>query len=182
MRGREVGAVPDSFAEFVAARQGALRAFARVLVARDADAEDLVQEALARCVPAWSRIEGDPEPYVRTVMVRQNITRWRRKKVAEVAEPVGESWHPRSTDAHGAWEARESIGAALAQLPPRQRTAVVLRHVEDRSERETAEMMGCSVGTVKSQTHAGLKALRALLAGSSTPGPGGLPRLTTLAP
>ncbi|GGD19632.1 SigE family RNA polymerase sigma factor [Nocardioides daphniae] len=151
---------PDTFTEFVAARYPALLRTARLLVADAHAAEDLVQEALARCVPAWGRIEGDPEPYVRTVLVRQNISRWRRRRVAEVfVESLPEV---ATYDADAA--VQDELTRALGQLAPRQRAVVVLRHVEDRPEREVAQMLGCSVGTVKSQAHAGLARLRRILA------------------
>ncbi|MGN0063188.1 MAG: SigE family RNA polymerase sigma factor [Nocardioides sp.] len=151
----------EEFTLFVAARYPALLRTARLLVRSEHEAEDLVQESLARCVPAWSRIAGDPEAYVRTVMVRQNISRWRRtRRIAE---------HPTETvPDQGALDPdaaeRDRLLRALAQLAPRQRACVVLRHVEDRSEREVALTLGCSVGAVKSQTHAGLARLRRLLA------------------
>ncbi len=149
----------ELFAEFVAARHTALLRTAVLLVANPADAEDLVQETLARCVPQWAKIAHDPEGYVRTVLVRTNISRWRRQRITEVSlEHLPDSGRldPDVAQQH-------ELLAALARLAPRQRAAVVLRHVEDRSERETAELMGCSIGTVKSQTAAGLARMRVLL-------------------
>ena len=152
----------DDFEEFVAARYTALLRTAYLLTGHRADAEDLLQTALARCVPAWHRITGDPEPYVRTVLVRENVTRWRRRRWREVstdlvAETVGAAVQDPSVPD------RVVLAHALALLPPRQRAAVVLRHVEGLPEREVATLMGCSVGTVKSQTHAGLSRLRSIL-------------------
>ncbi len=152
----------DDFEDFVAARYTALLRTAYLLTGHRADAEDLLQTALARCVPAWHRISGDPEPYVRKVLVRENVTRWRRRRWREVStdhvdDTVG-GLGPESSVAD-----RAMLVQALAELPPRQRAAVVLRHVEDLAEREVATIMGCSVGTVKSQTHAGLARLRTLL-------------------
>lgn len=167
-------ATPEEFTAFVAARYPALVRTARFLVADASTAEDLVQDALVKCVGAWPRIKGDPEAYVRTVMVRTNISRWRRVRVQE---------HPVEHVPEVSWDdpdvvELESLRAALARLPAKQRVVVVLRHVEDRSEREVAAMMGCTVGTVKSQCHAGLAKLRTLL------GDGGEPVLpaTSLAP
>lgn len=154
----------DGFDEFVAARYAALLRTAYLLTGHQQDAEDLVQVSLARCVPVWHRIADRPEPYVRKVLVRENVTRWRRRRWREVQVehlpevPVDEGW--RSVD-------RLTLGRALADLPPRQRAAVVLRHYEGLSERETAEVMGCSVGAVKSQTHAGLARLRAAVGNAS---------------
>ena len=161
-------AAPDAFSDFVAARYPALLRTARLLVADAHAAEDLVQEALARCVPAWSRIEGNPEPYVRTVMVRTNISRWRRRRVDEVPVDAVPGVAVRDADL----PVQDELRRALATLPPRQRAVVVLRHVEDRPEREVAEMLGCSTGTVKSQAHAGLAKLRAHLATATADGEG----------
>lgn len=158
-------AAPDAFSDFVAARYPALLRTARLLVADQHAAEDLVQEALARCVPAWSRIRGNPEPYVRTVMVRTNISRWRRRVDEVTVEALPEG------AVHDADLAvQDELRRALATLPPRQRAVVVLRHVEDRPEREVAEMLGCSTGTVKSQAHAGLAKLRTHLGAAAGDG------------
>ncbi|WP_457207832.1 SigE family RNA polymerase sigma factor [Nocardioides sp. P5_C9_2] len=157
---------PDDFEEFVAARYAALVRTARLLSATHEDAEDLVQSTLARCVPAWDRIAGDPEPYVRTVLVRENVSRWRRRRWREVT--VDAVPDTPVLQAQG-WD-RPELVQALARLAPRQRAAVVLRHVEDLSEAETARLMGCSVGAVKSQCHAGLARLRTLLPGLGTHG------------
>lgn len=152
-------ATPEEFTEFVAARYPALVRTARLLVADSHAAEDLVQEALARCVPAWGRIEGNPEAYVRTVLVRQSISRWRRRRVTEVTVDVVPEVAVRDGDV----AVQDELRRALAALPPRQRAVVVLRYVEDRPVREVADVLGCSVGTVKSQAHAGLAKLRTLL-------------------
>ncbi|MFC6153177.1 SigE family RNA polymerase sigma factor [Nocardioides yefusunii] len=153
-------ATPEEFTEFVAARYSALVRTARFLVADAHAAEDLVQDALVKCVGAWPRINGDPEGYVRTVMVRTNISRWRRVRLREHAVehlPEVSISDPDVAEA-------DALRRALATLPPKQRTVVVLRHVEDRTEREVAELLGCSLGTVKSQCHAGLAKLREALA------------------
>lgn len=152
----------DDFEDFVAARYTALLRTAYLLTGHRADAEDLLQTALARCVPAWHRISGDPEPYVRKVLVRENVTRWRRRRWREVSTDHVDD-HLGGPGPESAIADRTMLARALAELPPRQRAAVVLRHVEDLAEREVATIMGCSVGTVKSQTHAGLARLRVLL-------------------
>lgn len=149
-------ATRDDFEEFVAARYTALLRTAFLLTGHRADAEDLLQTTLARCVPAWHRISGDPEPYVRKALVRENVSRWRRRRWREVTTDViddgiaGGVTDPSAAD-------RVALVRALEQLPERQRTAVVLRHVEGLPEREVAATMNCSVGTVKSQTHTGLR-------------------------
>ncbi len=78
----------DSFEEFVAGRYAALVRSAYLLVGNRADAEDLVQTALAKVVPVWQRIEEDPERYVRTVLVRESVNRWRRRRWREVGVAV----------------------------------------------------------------------------------------------
>lgn len=121
--------------------------------------------ALARSVPAWSRISGDPEAYVRTVLVCTNISRWRRRRVDE--STVAQMPETAVPDAD--LGEQDELRRALAVLPPRRRAVVVLRYVEDRPEREVAETLGCSVGTVKSQAHAGLAKLRTLLGEEAEP-------------
>ena len=126
-------------------------------------AEDLVQTALAKVASRWGRIvaEGDPTPYVRTVMVRTAIAWRRRRWLGEVpTSPL-----PEATDADhtGGVDRRERLRLALLAVPRRQRAALVLRFYDDLSEAETARVMGCSVGTVKSQTAKGLARLRTLL-------------------
>ena len=81
MSGREA---PRGFEEYVAARQAGLLRTAYLLTGHRQDAEDLVQTALVKVVPHWNRIDGDPDPYVRRVLVRENISRWRRRRWREV--------------------------------------------------------------------------------------------------
>lgn len=150
----------EDFDEFVTARWATLLRTAYLLTGHREDAEDLVQVALARCAPVWHRISDRPEPYVRKVLVRENITRWRRRRWREVTvEHVPDVAAAASVEPGD----RLTLRGALAELPLRQRTAVVLRYYEELSESETAAVMGCSVGAVKSQTHAGLARLRALI-------------------
>jgi RNA polymerase sigma-70 factor (sigma-E family) len=152
-------AVPEDFEQFVAARSAALLRSAYLLTGNHHDAEDLVQVALIKAVPAWSRITGDPEPYVRKILVRENISRWRRRRwrevhVADLPEPAA---------APGVGEDRLALATALDALAPRQRAVVVLRYYEDLTERETADLLGVSVGTVKSQARDALARLRRLV-------------------
>jgi RNA polymerase sigma-70 factor (sigma-E family) len=125
-------------------------------------AEDLVQAALAKAALRWDRVgaQGDPAPYVRTVLVRTAIAWRRRRWHGEVpTSPLPE----RSAPEQGATSDRRDLHHALLQVPARQRAALVLRFYEDLSVADTAQAMGCSVGTVKSQTAKGLAHLRALL-------------------
>jgi RNA polymerase sigma-70 factor (sigma-E family) len=156
---------PAGFGEFVAGRSPALLRTAWMLTGDAQLAEDLLQTALARTWPHWSRIEnGHPEAYVRRVMVRTHGAWWRRTRrgetpVADPPEPGG----PASPDAYRAVDDRAVLTQALATLPRRQRQVVVLRYYDDLSEREVAAILGCSAGTVKSQAARGLAKLRAAL-------------------
>jgi RNA polymerase sigma-70 factor (sigma-E family) len=126
-------------------------------------AEDLVQTALAKVAPRWDRIVlgGDPTPYVRTVVVRTAIAWRRRRWRAEV--PTSPLPEESGGDHRDSVAGRDRLRRALLGVPARQRAALVLRFYEDLSEADTARAMGCSVGTVKSQTAKGLARLRTLL-------------------
>jgi len=145
------------FDEFVAARSSRLLRTAYLLTRDHALAEDLLQTALTRAWFSWSRIQGDPEPYVRKILVNTYASWWRRKWNGEQAhaEPPEPELTGGSTvdDRHDLW-------TAMGRLPRRQRAVVVLRFVEDLSEAETARLLGISPGTVKSQTSKALAKLR----------------------
>lgn len=147
------------FDDFVVARSQALIRSAYLLVQDGGLAEDLVQTALTKAWFAWRRIE-DPEAYVRRIMVTTATSWWRRRWTREM--PAGqlladaEVPDPRL---EGVAEGQD-LWDALGRLPRRQRAVVVLRYVEDRTEAETASMLGCSVGTVKSQCSKALAKLR----------------------
>jgi RNA polymerase sigma-70 factor (sigma-E family) len=149
------------FRDFVAARSPALVRTAWMLTGNQATAEDLVQTALAKTWTRWSRIERQdaPEAYVRRVMVSTFLTWNRRRWHAEI--PVA-TVPDRATDgdAFGDADRRRSVFAALRALPRRQRAVIVLRFLEDLTEAQTAEALGCSVGTVKSQSAKALTRLR----------------------
>lgn len=118
-------------------------------------AEDLVQEALTRVALRWSRLRaGNPTAYARTIIVRDNISWWRRRREVTVAEPYDAAAPP--VDPEVALVVRRS----LARLTRSQRAVLVLRHFDDLTERETAELLGVSLGTVKSQNAAALARLR----------------------
>ena len=148
----------DSFEEYVAARTPALLRTAYLLTGHHQDAEDLVQLTLIKVVPRWSRIADHPDPYVRTVLARESVSRWRRRRWREVhTDRVPEQQLP----APGA--ERVALQHALAMLAPRQRTVIVLRYYEDLTEKDVAAALGIAVGTVKSQARDGLARLRELL-------------------
>ncbi|HVB28002.1 MAG TPA: SigE family RNA polymerase sigma factor [Mycobacteriales bacterium] len=153
---------PEGFRDFVAARSPALLRTAWLLTGDWARAEDLVQTALAKVWPRWDTIHrsDDPEVYVRRVLVTTQATWWRRHWRAEVPTAL----IPDAATAHDAYEQAETRAAvlhALRQLPRRQRAVIVLRFYEDLTETQTARVLDCSVGTVKSQTAKALTKLRA---------------------
>jgi RNA polymerase sigma-70 factor (sigma-E family) len=128
-------------------------------------AEDLVQTALAQTYVHWHRIRDTEqvEAYARRILVNANAAWWRRRSATEV--PAETLPDVAAADDTAAYAAREPLVAALRQLPARQRAALVLRFFEDRSEAETAAILGCSTGSVKRHTSRGLDRLRALLGG-----------------
>jgi RNA polymerase sigma-70 factor (sigma-E family) len=150
---------PDEqgFEAYVAARRPALLRTAYLLTGSHTDAEDLVQVALVKVVPHWRRVAERPEPYVRQVLVRESVSRWRRRRWRETATGAV----PDRPEAVGDVDRALDLQAALAALPPRQRAVVVLRYYEDLTERETAQVLGIAVGTVKSQARDALARLRA---------------------
>ena len=147
------------FEEFIAGRGQALQRFGYALTGDWALAEDLLQTALARAYPRWSRIRReDPEAYIRKIMVNTWSTWWRRHWRGEVpSDQLPESVGP---DGYSSVDSRQALRAALAKLPPRQRAVVVLRYHQDLSEAQVAELLGVTVGTVKSQAAKALAALR----------------------
>jgi RNA polymerase sigma-70 factor (sigma-E family) len=159
-----------AFESFVAARSDDLLRTAVLLTRDRGHAEDLVQTALVKAYRRWERIEGaDPYAYVRRVLVTSAAS-WRRLRVTQ--EIVSLPTHdPAGPDDADAFAERDRMSAALATLPPRMRAVLVLRYAEDLSEASTAEVLGCSVHTVKSQTVRGLARLRTVL-GAAAPGTG----------
>ncbi len=151
----------DGFREFVAARRIALSRAAFFLAGSESDAEDLLQDALAKTAARWPRLrDQNPEAYVRQVMLNAVRSRWRRRqKISE--RPTGDV--PERANLEGAESnavTKQLVSAALSRLTPRQRAVLWLRFYEDLSPVEAAPLLGCSVGTVKSQTHAALARLR----------------------
>ncbi|WP_296604017.1 SigE family RNA polymerase sigma factor [Nocardioides sp.] len=146
------------FDDFVAARSSRLLRTAYLLTRDHALAEDLLQTALTKAWFAWSRIQGDPEPYVRKVLVNTFASWWRRKWNGEHA--YAEPPEVLAPGEHDAADQRQDLWTAMGRLPRRQRAVIVLRFVEDLSEAETARLLGISPGTVKSQTSKALANLR----------------------
>ena len=143
------------FDAFVVAASPRLVRTAYLLVHDRQLAEDLLQTALTKAWFAWRRIEGNPEPYVRRVMVTTAVSWWRRRWTREVpSDRIPERAGP------GSDAPDQDLWQALGRLPVRQRAVVVLRFYEDLTEADTADLLGCSVGTVKSQCSKALAKLR----------------------
>ena len=154
---------PDPYEEFAAfaraCRPRLLRA--AFLICGDAHlAEDLLQSALVKVALRWSRLrDGQPEAYVRTVLYRDAATWWRRlRREVTVANPPEQ----RATAHSDEVPLRVVLARALSRLTPKQRAVLVLRYFEDHTEARTAQVLGVSVGTVKSQTAVALRRLREL--------------------
>ncbi len=144
------------------ARLPALSRIAYLLTGNHHDAQDLVQSVLVRLARHWRRVADAeaPESYLRRVIYHEHVSSWRRRRrVDDRSAPVDEE--PSPDFAEGAVR-RLVLQQALARLTPRQRAVLVLRFFEDMSEAETAGVLGCSLGTVKSQTHHALGRLRIL--------------------
>lgn len=152
--------VDAQFAEFVHARSAALLRLAVLLTGNRRDGEDLLQTALVKAYRSWWRLRQPDraEAYVRRILVTSVIS-WRRRGAArELA--TGQVPDQPVPELSAAVSDRVVLRQALRSLSPGQRAVLVLRFYEDLSERQTAELLGCSVGTVKSQTARGLAALR----------------------
>ncbi|MFD5798995.1 MULTISPECIES: SigE family RNA polymerase sigma factor [Streptomyces] len=163
----------ESFRQFVAGRSSALLKTAVLLSGGDQHAaEDLLQNALVKAAGRWQRID-EPEAYVRRILYRQQVSRWRlkwRRREVTVAELPEAAAAP---DASGTAELRLVLRTALSRLTARQRTVLVLRYFEDLPEADVARLLGCSVGTVRSTTHRSLARLRALAPELASFGPDG---------
>ncbi|QWC84883.1 SigE family RNA polymerase sigma factor [Nocardioidaceae bacterium] len=155
----------ESFGAYVTARRDHLLRTAYLLCGDHAQAEDLVQAALVSAASRWSRLADDPEAYVRRSIVNQHVSWWRRHRgrTCTVAEVPGTAHAAGGQDETQRIEDSLSLAAALSALAPRQRAVVVLRFFEDLDVAATAEALGCSTGTVKSQTSDALRRLRSLL-------------------
>jgi RNA polymerase sigma-70 factor (sigma-E family) len=154
-------AAEAEFSEFMDGRWLQLVRLGFVLTGDRGLAEDLAQIALARAYASWPRIRraGDPDAYVRRVLVNANHARFRKRRVAE--QLTGTVPEPPPQEVAGGSEDRVALLAALMSLPVGQRSVVVLRFWLDMTEAQVAAVLGCSVGTVKTQGSRGLARLRA---------------------
>jgi RNA polymerase sigma-70 factor (sigma-E family) len=152
----------EEFGEFVRRRAAPLHRTAYLLCGDWHLANDLVQEALAKTYRHWARVQraDSPDAYVHRILVNETNRHWHRR--TRVATTI----HDTETDVAVARDAtneivrRDGLRRALLVLPARQRATIVLRYLEGLSERETATILRCSEGTVKSQTSRALAALK----------------------
>jgi RNA polymerase sigma-70 factor (sigma-E family) len=153
----------EGFREFVRARLPRLSRAAYLLAGGHAQAEDLLQAALIKAALHWSRVTaaGDPEAYIRKILYHEHVRTWRRRRFLEHTTDVVPERAAGGDETDRA-VLRLVLEQALAKLTPRQRAVIVLRYFEDLSEAATAQVMGTSVGTVKSQTSHALARLRTL--------------------
>lgn len=165
LEGWKGGAVDEAdereFRQYVLDRRDKLLREAYLLVGDVHLAEDLVQSTLAKVYVSWRRVTACevPDAYVRRILINADRSARRRRRVGElltgsVPEVFAVAQGPEAGD-------RLDVILALQTLPKRQRTAVVLRYWADLPEAEVAEVMGCSIGTVRSQAFRGLEKLRA---------------------
>jgi len=134
------------------------------------DGEDLLQAALERLLQNWNRVD-DPEGYLRRTLYNLAADGWRRRGAWQRKRSLLEAGLDgvTGTEAVDTVDLRDALGRALAQLPPMQRTVLVLRYWEELTQAETAELLGCAEGTVKSATARGLYRLRELTASWTGP-------------
>jgi RNA polymerase sigma-70 factor (sigma-E family) len=149
------------FTDYLAARQPSLLRTAYLLTGDRHQAEDVLQTSLAKLYLAWDKVHdrNAVDAYVRRIMVNENNSLWRRgwKKREYAADdlPEGDPHHDAYDDG-----TNDELWAVVQSLPPKARAVVVLRYYEQMSEAETADALGISVGTVKSQCSRALAALR----------------------
>jgi RNA polymerase sigma-70 factor (sigma-E family) len=151
----------DDLAAFLSERGDALLRTAVLLAPGRESGEDLLQEALERLLRKWHKVHGDPEGYLRRIMYNRAVDGWRSKsRRPEVLGLPADTPATAITDHSARLDLRLALIQALAELPPRQRAAVVARYWEQMSEAETAAALNCSVSAVKSAASRGLRALR----------------------
>ncbi|WP_151523942.1 SigE family RNA polymerase sigma factor [Serinicoccus kebangsaanensis] len=161
------GPTGDDYVAFVTARQGPLLRAAYLICGDEHLAHDLLQDALIKLASRWERLRDEaPEAYVRRILYRDAISRWRRtrrERLVDQHDPGGELARLRTREPVEGWVEGAHVRQALLLLPPRQRAVVVLRYYEDLSEADIATTLGISRGTVKSQASDAMTTLRGLL-------------------
>lgn len=168
----------QAFDEFVTRRHASLLRTAYLLTGNRGSAENLLQTALFETFRRWNRLRdrNDPTAYVRRAMVNTQTSWGRRRASKELTFAVPPD-REQITDGHPA--ERLHMWQTLLGLPPRMRAVLVLRFYEDMTEAETARVLGCSVGTVKSQTARGLARLRVDLENANDEEPTSISRKAT---
>ncbi|HEX6871389.1 MAG TPA: SigE family RNA polymerase sigma factor [Micromonosporaceae bacterium] len=169
MRQFPAGTDQESFVAFVQARQHRLLRSAYLICGDPHLAEDLLQGALVKLALRWRQVrDGEPEAYLRTILYRDAVSWWRRTRREQLTDAPGADPARRGphtgvgvvADAGEAASVRVVFAQALRRLTPRQRAVLVLRYFDDLSEARAAEILGVSIGTVKSQTSDALRRLR----------------------
>lgn len=148
-----------SFAEYVASRGHALARLAYLLSGSHADADDLVQSALAKAYARWPHIAtlDSPDAYVRRILANQHVSWWRARRRERLTDHTPEV---AVSDTTAAQATADLLRDGVRSLPPRQRAAIVFRYYEDLDDAAIADALGCSVATVRSQISRALASLR----------------------
>ncbi|GAB3221700.1 SigE family RNA polymerase sigma factor [Glycomyces halotolerans] len=159
-----------AFRSFALDQRDGLRRYAYMLCGDWHEADDIVQKSLTKLFPAWHRIEPDGAvSYARKIVTNTYLSHLRRgwvrreRTTAQLPEPAVQG-SPQS-----AVDTRMEVLAALERLPAKQRATIVLRYCEQLTVEETAAVMRCSIGTVKSQSSKAIRALRKLLPATPQP-------------
>lgn len=148
----------EAFEAWAMSRQHGFLRSAILLTGEQASAEDLVQDALLKVADRWSRLRHEaPDAYARRIIYNGAVSRWRRRRREAPTAELPDAGAPGQSEA---WLAGADVRAALQALTPRQRAVLVLRYYDDLSERQIAETLGVTTGTVKSQAHVALRRLR----------------------
>lgn len=155
----------EEFRKFMQNRASSLHQSAYLLCGDWHLADDLVQDTLIKAYQHWPRVRGadNPDAYVRRILVNEVRGRWRRRERSMPVSRFPEGREQAVPDATDEITRRAGLLHVLMTLPLRQRATVILRFLEGMSERETAAALGCSVGTVKSQSARALATLRTSL-------------------
>jgi RNA polymerase sigma-70 factor (sigma-E family) len=155
----------EEFGEFMRNRASLLHQSAYLLCGDWHLAHDLAQDTLVKAYQHWHRVRqaDSPDAYVRRILLNEVRGRWRRRERAVPVSRFPEEREPIAPDATDEVARRAGLMQALLALPLRQRATIILRYLEGMSERETAAALGCSEGTVKSQSARALGALRSFL-------------------
>jgi RNA polymerase sigma-70 factor (sigma-E family) len=155
----------QEFQEFMRNRASPLHQSAYLLCGDWHLADDVVQDAFIKAYQHWPRIRGmdDPDAYLRRILLNEVRGRWRRRERMIPVSSFPRGREQAAPDTIGAFTQHAEMLQVLLTLPLRQRATIVLRYLEGMSERETADALGCSVGTVKSQSARALATLRKAL-------------------